>query len=717
MSDFFKRILFALLLTSIGAQASNFQDGVVLTAAALNQAFSVASITGGNIDGAIIGLYNPTAIHATTISATVANPSLNYQSPATGSVARSYESKFGDTVSVLDFSGCDPTGAADSTACFNSAVATGKSVHVPKGTYIISSNVAVSGAQIIYGDGPYSTVIMVNGSGYDGFTFTANGGGVEGVTFNSAATRTSGYYETLSSTSSTFTQQNYAENLYITNGSGIHVSGPNTTLTYIQDSTFYGITSGTGIGILIDGGAGTVIGNVQMDNPNASQPLAGIELTGSGGVIISNTDVVHSGTGLNVIPNSQAVNFLDVTNSEFDSSYNAAINISPSGTGSCDAIVLDNVWASATGTAGLGVGINVNPTSSAGVNGLSIINPRVFNNGTQGILITGNTFFTNIVGGQVGGNSVTAGYPGVEIGGIGYFSVTGITSGQVAGSSNTQTYGLQIDAGAHNFNVNNNNLLLNINGGLLNNGNASATEAACNNSGGTDANCNATTLQSGTWQAPGTIGSTTPNSGAFTSLVSGTNGTYDGNIAGLALPGNNTTIGSSLIGWNYSNGGGETDLVSAIGGGNNGGFRWYQWNGSVANQTASLSSSGILVATGASVGAKSAAANATVGNATLPAAQMLTGNILRSGSTAAYTDTTDTAANIIASIPGAVVGVGYELTIANTVAFADTIAAGTGVTLVGNTAIAASSSRKYVVTITNVTTPAVTLAGVSSAGL
>jgi hypothetical protein len=124
-----------------------------------------------------------------------------------------------------------------------------------------------------------------------------------------------------------------------------------------------------------------------------------------------------------------------------------------------------------------------------------------------------------------------------------------------------------------------------------------------------------------------------------------------------------------------------------------------------------------LTVTGAVSGAKSVASVATVGSTTLTAAQMLTGNIKRSGSVAGYADTTDTATNIIASIPNAAAGVGYELTIANTVGFIDTIAAGAGVTLSGTTAIAASASRKYVVTITNVSAPAVTITGVSSGGL
>ena len=89
-----KLILLVLCVISFHADASSFVEGSVLTAAELNAAFATADITGGTIDGAIIGGNNPTAIHATTISATVANPSLNYQSPATGPV------RAGDIITV-----------------------------------------------------------------------------------------------------------------------------------------------------------------------------------------------------------------------------------------------------------------------------------------------------------------------------------------------------------------------------------------------------------------------------------------------------------------------------------------------------------------------------------------------------------------------------------------------------------------------------------------
>lgn len=94
-------------------------------------------------------------------------------------------------------------------------------------------------------------------------------------------------------------------------------------------------------------------------------------------------------------------------------------------------------------------------------------------------------------------------------------------------------------------------------------------------------------------------------------------------------------------------------------------------------------------------------------------AAIATGIIRRTGpSGAGYTDTTDTAANIIAAIrgnansPDIVPGTTFRLLVQNTIAQVLTLAAGTGVTLgTGTTTIANSSVRTYLVTVLNAMTP------------
>ena len=77
-------------------------------------------------------------------------------------------------------------------------------------------------------------------------------------------------------------------------------------------------------------------------------------------------------------------------------------------------------------------------------------------------------------------------------------------------------------------------------------------------------------------------------------------------------------------------------------------------------------------------------------NQTISAAAITGGLYSRTGMTAGRTDTTDTAVNILAQMPGMDIGDSFLLMISNVVAFALTLAGGTGVTLGTKTTIPAS---------------------------
>lgn len=76
-------------------------------------------------------------------------------------------------VNVLAY-GADPTGVADSTAAFTTALATLKHVFVPDGNYLISSTLSMNKGQAMYGNGSYLcqlTSAITNGTA----TVSANG--------------------------------------------------------------------------------------------------------------------------------------------------------------------------------------------------------------------------------------------------------------------------------------------------------------------------------------------------------------------------------------------------------------------------------------------------------------------------------------------------------------------------------------------------------------
>lgn len=90
---------------------------------------------------------------------------------------------------------------------------------------------------------------------------------------------------------------------------------------------------------------------------------------------------------------------------------------------------------------------------------------------------------------------------------------------------------------------------------------------------------------------------------------------------------------------------------------------------------------------------------ATVGSGLWTAVAIMAGIIDRTGPTAGYADTPDTAANILAACPQLGVGDSFRFNVRNTVAFANTVAVNTGVELSGaDTAIAASLVREYLLT-------------------
>lgn len=120
--------------------------------------------------------------------------------------------------------------------------------------------------------------------------------------------------------------------------------------------------------------------------------------------------------------------------------------------------------------------------------------------------------------------------------------------------------------------------------------------------------------------------------------------------------------------------------------------------------------------------ALTAGAIATIGDGVWTAAAIASGIITRTGPTGAFADVTDSAQNILNALAGngtAEVenGSSFRLLVINTVAFADTVTGGTGVTLgtggSGVTNIAASKAREYLVRVQNAS-PTVVLQSVTA---
>jgi hypothetical protein len=87
---------------------------------------------------------------------------MNGGSTPTGAVNRPINQKLQEFVSVLDF-GADSTGVTDSSTAFTNAIATGKAVFVPKGTYQASFN--LNSLNVIYGESGRGVSVLIPPTG------------------------------------------------------------------------------------------------------------------------------------------------------------------------------------------------------------------------------------------------------------------------------------------------------------------------------------------------------------------------------------------------------------------------------------------------------------------------------------------------------------------------------------------------------------------------
>jgi hypothetical protein len=104
----------------------------------------------------------------------------------------------------------------------------------------------------------------------------------------------------------------------------------------------------------------------------------------------------------------------------------------------------------------------------------------------------------------------------------------------------------------------------------------------------------------------------------------------------------------------------------------------------------------------------------TVGAGTLTGAAMAGGTISRGGAQlgAAFTDTTDTPANLVAAVPNIQIGQAWELTVENTTNATQTITGATGVTVSGYSILPPNTWARYIITYSAAST--FTMTGIAS---
>jgi hypothetical protein len=100
---------------------------------------------------------------------------ISFLQTGSGAVVRTAQSKMRDVVSVKDF-GAVGDGVADDTVAFNAALATGKQVYAPDGTYLANASVSTSTFNLL-GAGMGRTIIKPYNSSLPAFKNMADPGG------------------------------------------------------------------------------------------------------------------------------------------------------------------------------------------------------------------------------------------------------------------------------------------------------------------------------------------------------------------------------------------------------------------------------------------------------------------------------------------------------------------------------------------------------------
>lgn len=198
-----KKILFFLLwIVCLTGQAQTFpvNNLQVNGTANVNGATTTSGLISNSGSNSFIGgAISNASVAATSLSASVNNPSLNYLSNGTNAVARSYASVFGDRVSVKDF-GAKGDGVTDDTAAIQAAINYAETftipgaVYFPNGIYVISSALNVTAGITMYGDSlqapqirPASTIQAITVSTSSAFT-------LRGLYINYTTAQSSGLY-------------------------------------------------------------------------------------------------------------------------------------------------------------------------------------------------------------------------------------------------------------------------------------------------------------------------------------------------------------------------------------------------------------------------------------------------------------------------------------------------------------------------------------------
>lgn len=364
--------------------------------------------------------------------------------------------------------GAQGNGAGDDTgkiqACIDQAAHSGRAVYIPTGVYRISGPLRIANNDTtVYGTAATTTLIVQTNGDARIFDISNNGNPIDGIRLRGlglvySTPRPAGFAIFCDTCWRTYFQQlnigRAASNLHL--GTGIWVTGGNQV--FVEDTV---ITNDTAQGMYFAGVGDVFLSNVEINQlPDDTQSTGIVFDSGVGGIYAINVNVTAGETAFLFENTRRTVppNFGFFTNCLADTVNGVGWHFQ-----SATSMRLTNSWAATAANYGIIAG--------GDVDGLSIMDSRIYNNGSSGVVLNAGTRNVSIKGSTITGNSRLAAHtkPGIEIGaGVSAFQILDNVIGSADRFGNTQSYAITIAPGASDhYMIVGNDLHDNAAGGLL----------------------------------------------------------------------------------------------------------------------------------------------------------------------------------------------------------------------------------------------------------
>ena len=309
-----------------------------------------------------------------------------------------------DLLSVKSF-GARGDGTTDDTATLNAALASGKSLYWPAGTYLVTGPLTITACgQRLYGAGAMSAIIRTSAPTGDVLTVSGTDLDIGHIGFGAATTRTNGAFVNLGNSSQVRLHDFYMTGWFVGVVIGIGgTSGGNSI--YVERGCLF-TTIASGFGIQCNAGVVAVLRDllIEGNNTGGTQLTAGVNVGAFGDVTVDHIETIWAGNGVRIAPGASGITqAVWVSNSFFDtgSGYGVYANAAADGA-NIQLLKIDNCWIASNAQGG----IALTTVGTGVIQQCDILNTISSNNTGHGLFIDSRVANTRVLGCSFGSNTV-----------------------------------------------------------------------------------------------------------------------------------------------------------------------------------------------------------------------------------------------------------------------------------------------------------------------